>query len=81
MAGTDVFEALTAFLDRLERANIHYDLAYCRQGAVMVQIAVPGERWEVEFMGDGRMDIEKFKSDGTIIDGSTLDELFARFPD
>jgi hypothetical protein len=70
MASSEVFAAMTAFLDRLEKARIHYSLAYSRQDAVMVQIAVPGERWEVEFMGDG-----------TIVDGAALDELFALFSD
>jgi hypothetical protein len=81
MASSEVFAAMTAFLDRLEKASIHYSLAYSRQDAVMVQIAVPGERWEVEFMGDGTIDVEKFKSDGTIVDGAALDELFALFSD
>ena len=33
---------------------------------VMVEIAIPGERWEVEFEDDGSIEIEIFKGDGEI---------------
>ena len=34
---------LTDFLDRLDEAEIHYHLSSLREGAVMVEITVPGE--------------------------------------
>lgn len=69
---------LTDLLDRLDGADIHYSLASVREGAVMVGVTVPGERWEIEFMADGDVEIEVFKSDGTIHDDSMIDELFQR---
>lgn len=39
-------------------------LTRVRDEAIMVEIAVPGERWEVEFFGDGRVEVEVFKSPG-----------------
>ncbi len=69
---------LTDFLDRLDRAKIHYTLASVRAGAIMVGVTVPGERWEIEFMADGDLEIEVFKSNGAIHDASTFDELFQR---
>ena len=36
---------LTKFLDRLDGADIHYTLSSVREGAVMVGVTVPGERW------------------------------------
>ena len=47
----------------------------------MVQIAVPGERWEVEFGEEGEVEIEVFKSDGTIAGSEALADLFERFDD
>ncbi len=35
-----------------------------RSGYVMVSIAVPGERWEVEFDSTGNAEVEIFKSGG-----------------
>lgn len=67
---------LTKFLDRLDGADLHYTLTSVREGAVMVGVTVPGERWEVEFMADGDVEIERFKSDGEIHDYSIIEELF-----
>ena len=51
-------ESLLSFLTRLKAAHIHYALSDPTEGAIMVEIAVPGERWEVEFHGDGHMGVE-----------------------
>jgi hypothetical protein len=69
---------LTKFLDRLDDEDMHYSLSSEREGAIMVGVTVPGERWEVEFMADGDIEIEVFKSDGQIHDDSILEELFER---
>lgn len=69
---------LTKFLDRLDQADMHYTLSSVREGAVLVGVTVPGERWEVEFMADGDVEIEVFKSDGEIHDDSIIEELFSR---
>jgi hypothetical protein len=42
----------------------------------MVQVAVPGERWEVEFFADHAPEVEVFRSDGSIGDASLLERLF-----
>jgi hypothetical protein len=47
----------------------------------MVEIAVPGQRWEIEFMEDGTMEIERFISNGIIYDESELNVLFNEFSD
>jgi hypothetical protein len=44
----------------------------------MVGVTVPGERWEIEFMADGEVEIEIFKSDGEIHDDSIIEDLFER---
>ena len=30
----------------------------------MVTVAVPGERWEIEFINDGTVEVERFESAG-----------------
>ena len=67
---------LTHFLDRLDGSDIHYTLTSIREGSVMVGVTVPGERWEIEFMSDGDVEIEVFKGDGEVYDFSIIEDLF-----
>ncbi len=67
---------LTNLLDRLDEAEIHYTLSSVSEGAIMVGIDAPGEHWEVEFMNDGDIEVEIFKSDGQIFDFSIIEDLF-----
>ncbi|MET3576743.1 hypothetical protein ACFFIY_05315 [Bhargavaea ullalensis] len=69
------------FLNRLEDKKIFYRLSKVRREAVMVEIAVPGQRWEVEFMDDGTVEIEKFLSDGGFYDEKEMDILLKEFAD
>jgi len=71
---------LLEFLNLLEAKKIYYKLNKVRD-AIMVEIAVPGERLEVEFFADGNVEIEKFISSGEIYDESELKTLFERFSD
>ena len=70
---------LLDFLRELENHKIHYALLHARERAIMVIVTVPGQRWEVEFFEDGRVDVEKFLSDGTISGESELRRLFEEF--
>jgi hypothetical protein len=72
----DQFAKILAFLRQLEQAKIAYELRHSRDDAIMVRINVPGERWEVEFLQDDDIEIERFISDGHIDDESMLEELF-----
>jgi hypothetical protein len=67
---------LTEFLDRLDDADIHYSIASVRESVITIGIDVPGEHWEVEFMEDGDIEVEIFKSDGQIFDFSIIEDLF-----
>ena len=76
------FEKLTVFLDELNSRNIHFNLEYKRSGYVMVCIAVPGQRWEVEFDHTGNVEVEVFKSGGPNagLEGEeAIDRLFKEF--
>ena len=47
----------------------------------MVEVSVPGERWEVEFHEDGRIDVEVFASSKGVQGSELLEDLFHRFSD
>ena len=65
-----------AFLERLKAARLSYRLDHVRD-ALMVCLAVPGERWEVEFFDDGTIEVERFRSSGEIEGGDAIEMLFA----
>lgn len=70
---------LNDFLNRLYECRIYYNVHKVRTDSIMVEIAVPGQRWEVVFMEDGNVEIEKFISDGTLFDKRELDVLFRNY--
>ena len=75
------FHKLTTFLKQLDRANVHHTLDSHRDDAIMVLVTVPGERWEIEFLGDGSVEVERFISNGEIGGEEALHELFSRHAD
>src|SRR6266436_3616070 len=77
----DRFGKMLAFLRQLAVAKIAYELRHSRDGAIMVRINVPGERWEVEFLEDDEIEVERFTSSGEIYDHQMLKELFAKYSD
>lgn len=74
-------DSLHTLLTRLQRASIHHVVRHDREGAVSIDVVVPGERWEIDVLDDGSIEIEVFKSDGTIFGESKLKDMFARFTD
>ncbi|MDC0762620.1 hypothetical protein POF51_18055 [Brevibacillus sp. AG] len=72
---------LNDLLNKLEERHIFYRLSKIRSESIMIEVAVPGQRWEIEMMEDGRIEIEKFISDGDIYDEKELDVLFRDFSD
>ena len=75
------FTKLTAFLKQLDAAKIHHTLASYRDGAIMVRVSVPGQRWEIEFLEDGSVEVERFVSTGDIGGEEVLHELLTQFAD
>jgi hypothetical protein len=71
---------LLRFLAKLKDARIYYSLSDPTEGAIMVEVSVPGERWEIEFHDDGRLSAEVFVSKG-VQSGEIVEELFRRFSD
>ena len=75
------YDRLLDLISKLRAAKIHFTITSVRDDAIMLEVAVPGEHWEIELMQSGAIEIEKFKSDGTIHDESALSDLFERFKD
>jgi hypothetical protein len=71
---------MTAFelIARLNAARVFYTISSIRDGALLIDAALPGERWEIEVFEDGHVEIERFRSTGEIDDETALAELFAR---
>jgi hypothetical protein len=63
------------FIRELDAAGTSYVLTSVREGAVLVQVTLPGERWEVEFFDDREPEVEVFHSDGSIFGAEKLSEL------
>ena len=72
---TSSLSTALAFLDRLDSAGLTYRLERVRD-ALMVGLAIPGERWEIEFFDDGNVEVERFRSTGEIEDAGALEFLF-----
>ena len=72
-------DELLSFLGELRAAKISYELGQIRDETILVAVTVPGERWEVEFFGDGSVEVEIFRSGGDIFDRNKLTELISRF--
>ena len=80
----DAYREFLALLVKLDRARISYRLHHSRDDAMLIEVNVPGERWEIELCDYGdefQWEIERFRSLGKIEDESALDELFSKFSD
>ena len=55
----------------LDRRGVQYTLRIDRDEALMMEVAVPGQRWEVEYFDDGRCEVEIFTTEG-VTDGGDL---------
>ncbi|MBL7575892.1 hypothetical protein SAMN00017477_1883 [Peptoniphilus asaccharolyticus DSM 20463] len=69
---------LFSILKKLEDKNIFYKLARIRD-SVLIEVVVPGERWEIEVFEDGHLEIEKFISSGDIYDEKEISNLLKSF--
>ena len=72
---------LLDFLGELRERHIAFTLASVRDDTIMVQIAVPGERGEVEFWDDGTVEVEVFRSLHGVEGEEALARLFEEHSD
>jgi len=74
--------ALTTAADfrrELDRRHVAYEFRIVRDEALMMSVALPGERWEIEFFDDGRIELERFVSQGVVDAPGVLAELLSWF--
>ncbi len=74
-SGPNPLRGLIAFIQQLDEAKLWYRLDTVRD-AILVMVSMPGTRWQVEFFEDGRVEVERFRSDGRIDDEKALSALF-----
>lgn len=74
-SGPNPLRGLIAFIQQLDEAKLWYRLDSIRD-AILVEVSTPGTQWEVEFFEDGRVEVERFRSDGRIEDEKALSALF-----
>ena len=67
---------LLDLLERLEENKIYYRINKVNDN-ILVEVAIPGERWEIEVLRSGLIQIEKFISTGEIIGELTPNDVFA----
>jgi hypothetical protein len=68
---------LLSFLNQLEERTIYYSLSHNTSDAIMVDVALLGVRYEIEFFEDGRIEVELFESSGDIEEREPEDILKA----
>jgi hypothetical protein len=78
---TDQFTRLLDLIERLGTAEIPFQLSSLRPDALCVEVVSPGLHWEIEFMRDGGIEVERYASDGEIADEHALEVLFQQFTD
>ncbi len=75
------FNNLLNFLRKLDKNTISYSISNPRENSIMVNVFIPGQIWEIEFMEDGTMEIEKYISNGEIYGAQEIDVLIRDFSD
>jgi hypothetical protein len=58
----DRFEKLIAFLRLLKESNVYFELGFHREESIMIEVAVPGERSEVELWKTGPLKLKFSKA-------------------
>ena len=73
-----IFGRLLDLLNRLDAAHVYYKLDHTRPDAVMIDISLPGWRWEIEFLADESVDVERYCSvAGVENDPALIESIFA----
>ena len=76
----NALEKLLAFVQQLDRRRISRRLDIVRD-AIMVEIYLPGARWEVEFFADGHVEVEIFESSGGVVSQAEAETALQRLLD
>jgi len=72
-------DQLLKFGEELSERRARFLVSVDRSDAVMVSLYVPGELWEIEFFNDGRIEVERFLSQGVEVRPDVLNEALRFF--
>lgn len=73
----DLFELLKA----LDKDKMYYGLRRSKKDETMlIEVVVPGERWQIEYFIDGSIKIQKYISDGDLLCEDESSNLYKLFP-
>jgi hypothetical protein len=78
----DVYRELLQLLNRMDTVKMPYVLRHARPDAITVEVFLPGEHWEIEFVDYGdevQVEVEVFRGGGVTGDEKTVEELFAKW--
>ncbi|MGA2531356.1 MAG: hypothetical protein ABSG36_19675 [Acidimicrobiales bacterium] len=75
---TTPFKQVYELTGELDSRHVRYDLQFVRE-ALMLSVAVPGERWEIEFFENGSIELERFVSRGVESDPLVATHLLEYF--
>lgn len=70
---------LLQLLALFKKHKIYHKIENVRDEAIMIEIVVPGERWEVEFLEDGSIEVEIFHSDGKMFGREKITALLKQY--
>jgi hypothetical protein len=70
---------LTQIGKALHKAGLHFVRSDYRPDAISLYVTVPGQRWEVDVLDDGEVEVECFRSDGSILDEADLKRMIRSF--
>lgn len=74
-------ENVSQLCQELDDRQVPYHLLVARPNALMLSVAVPGERWELEFFDDGHVETERFLSSGVQAIDDAISRLLSYFDD
>lgn len=77
MKQSKVYACLLGFLTKLDENEIEYTLMHNRPEAIAILIATPGDRWEIEFLEDGSIEVERFSSTGELRGEEAIADVLA----
>jgi hypothetical protein len=78
----DVYRELLQLLNRMDAVKMPYALRHTRPDAITIEVYLPGEHWEVEFVDYGdevQVEVEVFRGSGVTGDENTVEELFVKW--
>ena len=82
MVTVDTYKELLNLLNRMAEVKLPYYLRHSRPDAITVEVRIPGEHWEIEFVDYGdevQIEVEVFRGGGVTGDEKTIEDLFGRW--